>query len=64
MTSSNLFSFDDDIPLGLKDYIDWLWKEIEEQKKLIENLNSRLEEIESEKMTQLENQLEEMFRKW
>ncbi len=63
MTASNLFSFDD-IPLGLKDYIDWLWKEIEEQKKLIENLNSRLEEIESEKMSQLENQLEEMFRKW
>lgn len=58
------FSFNTDMPLGLKDYIDWLWKEIEEQKKLIENLNSRLEEIESEKMSQLENQLEEMFRKW
>ena len=41
-----------------------LEKQIKEQTELIENLNSRLEEIESEKMTQLENQLNEMFRKW
>ena len=41
-----------------------LEKQIQEQTELIENLNSRLEEIESEKMTELENQLEEMFRKW
>ena len=41
-----------------------LKKQIQEQLVLIENLNSRLEEIEGEKMTQLENQLSEMFRKW
>ena len=56
MTASNLFSF---IP-----YVKELEKQIQEQTELIQNLNSRLEEIESEKMTQLENQLEEMFRKW
>ena len=41
-----------------------LEKQIQEQTELIQNLNSRLEEIESEKMSQLENQLQEMFEKW
>ena len=52
------------MPTSIFSIFEELEKQIKEQTELIQNLNSRLEEIESEKMTQLENQLQEMFRKW